>query len=313
MGADTVARFPVVSNALRFERLEPPAGRVRVVIDTDTYNEIDDQFAIVYALLSAERLKVEALYAAPFFNDNAKSPGDGMEKSHEEILRLLARLEVSPQGFVFRGSKDFLASGEQPLRSEAAEDLVARAMAADAPLYVVAIGAITNVAAALLLEPRIIERIVVVWLAGHALHWPHAREFNLKQDLHASKLVLDCGVPLVLIPCLGVASHLLTTGAEIERHVRGKGAIGDYLAEIFRDYQARRSHLSKVLWDIAPVAYLLNDRWVASEVRHSPVLTGGVTWSVDCSRHFVRIASFVEREPVFRDFFKKLSVHAASP
>ncbi len=68
-----------------------------------------------------------------------------------------------------------------------------------------------------------------------------------------------------------------------------------------------------MLWDIAPVAYLLNDRWVASEVRHSPVLTGGVTWSLDCSRHFVRIASFVEREPVFRDFFKKLSVHAASP
>ncbi|MBE0698068.1 MAG: nucleoside hydrolase, partial [Anaerolineaceae bacterium] len=40
-----------------------------MVLDTDTYNEIDDQFAVVYALLSPEQLQVEALYAAPFTND----------------------------------------------------------------------------------------------------------------------------------------------------------------------------------------------------------------------------------------------------
>ncbi|MFC1725309.1 hypothetical protein ACFL4T_06755 [candidate division KSB1 bacterium] len=45
---------------------EPPAGRVRMVLDTDTYNEIDDQFAVVYSLISPERLNVEAIYAAPF-------------------------------------------------------------------------------------------------------------------------------------------------------------------------------------------------------------------------------------------------------
>ena len=67
--------------------LKPPAKRpVRMVLDTDTYNEIDDQFAVVYALISPE-LDVQAVYAAPFHNNRSSGPGDGMEKSYEEILR----------------------------------------------------------------------------------------------------------------------------------------------------------------------------------------------------------------------------------
>ena len=52
--------FPEIPDAVRLERLRPPAGRVRMVLDTDTYNETDDQFALVHALLSPERLAVEA-------------------------------------------------------------------------------------------------------------------------------------------------------------------------------------------------------------------------------------------------------------
>jgi inosine-uridine nucleoside N-ribohydrolase len=53
-------------------------------------------------------------------------------------------------------------------KSEAARNLVERAMASDPsdPLYVVAIGAITNVASAVLMEPAVAERIVIVWLGG---------------------------------------------------------------------------------------------------------------------------------------------------
>ena len=42
-----------------------------MVLDTDTYNEIDDQFALVYALLCPEKLNVEAVYAALFTNDRS--------------------------------------------------------------------------------------------------------------------------------------------------------------------------------------------------------------------------------------------------
>ncbi len=300
-------RFPVLSESVRLERLEPPTGRVRMVLDTDTYNEIDDQFAIVYSLLSPDELDVAALYAAPFHNPRSSGPADGMEKSYQEILRLLSRLGTPSESFAYRGSTGYLPDWESPLHSEAALDLVRRAVESGAdPLYVVAIGAITNVASAILIEPDIIERIVVVWLGGQPLHWPSAEEFNLQQDPQASRLIFDCGVPLVHIPCSGVASHLLTTVPEIERYVQGRGAIGDYLAGIFKDYHTDHYAWSKVIWDIACIGYLIDPSWVTTELAHSPVLTDQLTWSVDDSRHMVRFASYVHRDPIFRDLFTKL-------
>ena len=98
----------MIDEQTRLGRLQPPSGRIRVVIDTDTYNEIDDQFALVHALLSPDKLEVEAIYAAPFFNERSDGPGHGMELSYDEILRLLERLGRSPENFVYRGSNDYL-------------------------------------------------------------------------------------------------------------------------------------------------------------------------------------------------------------
>ena len=78
-----------ISIEARLRLLEPRQGRVRAVLDTDTYTEIDDQFALVHMLLSPERITLEAIYAAPFRNSRSDGPGHGMELSYEEILRLL--------------------------------------------------------------------------------------------------------------------------------------------------------------------------------------------------------------------------------
>jgi purine nucleosidase len=301
--------FPHITEAVRVQRLEPPAGKIRMVLDTDTYNEIDDQFAVTHALLSPERLQVEAIYAAPFHNNRSSGPADGMEKSYEEILRLLERLDVDAEGFVYRGSTAYLADYAHPVQSDAVADLVERAMATDGdePLYVVAIGAITNVASAILMEPSIIERIVIVWLGGHALYWPDTREFNLRQDIPSSRLVFDCGVPLVQIPCMGVTTHLHSTVPEIERYVQGQGAIGDFLAETFKAYSDDHFGWSKVIWDIASVAYLLDASWTPSDLVHSPILTDQVTWSHDNSRHLIRSVNYIHRDPIYRDLFRKLA------
>ena len=62
------------------ENLNVPAGVVDVILDTDTYNEIDDQFALAYMLLSPERIRPVGICAAPFLNAKSQSPADGMEK-----------------------------------------------------------------------------------------------------------------------------------------------------------------------------------------------------------------------------------------
>ena len=78
--------FPKLDSDTLRQRLALPTGPVQMVLDTDTYNEIDDQFAVVYSLLS-KGVHVEAIYAAPFFNSRSSGPGDGMRKSYDEILR----------------------------------------------------------------------------------------------------------------------------------------------------------------------------------------------------------------------------------
>ena len=306
--------FPILDEAFRIRRLQHPGRKARIVLDTDAYNEIDDQFALTYALLSPEQIQLEAVYAAPFHNARSSGPGDGMEKSYDEILRLLDFLGVAADGFAFRGSTEYVGAARQPQDNAAVRHLIDQALAspADDPLYVVAIGAITNVASALLLEPEIIRHIVVVWLGGHHLNWHHTREFNLAQDVPAAQIVLDSGVPFVILPCLGVSSHLLTTLPELQACISGAGPIGDYLCQIFSEYRPDAFAASSVIWDISTIAWLINPDWAPSDLVHSPVLTDQVTWSVDRSRHLVRVASFVRRDPIFRDMFGKIRSQASA-
>ena len=305
--------YPMLSETQRIAMLTPPATKpVRMVLDTDTYNEIDDQFAVTYALLAPDAMTVERLYAAPFHNSRSDGPGDGMEKSYEEILRLLDRLGVSPEGLVFKGSREYLPGADKPVDSDAARDLVRLAMTAspEEPLYVAAVGAITNVASAILMEPEIVGRIVVVWLGGHAFHWQHTKEFNLQQDLHASRVVFDSGVPLVMLPVCGVTSHLHTTLPEIEAHVAGRGPIGDYLANIYRGFFTDHYCRSKVIWDIAAIAWIVNAGWIDSVLTHSPILTDNVTWSFDTRRHLMCYARHLNRDAIFGDLFRRIEARA---
>ena len=300
--------FPQLSTQLLLERLTIPGGRLNMVLDTDTYNEIDDQFALAYALRSEDRLNVEAVYAAPFFNDRSTSPADGMERSYEEIYRVLEKLDyTAKEDFVLKGSQSYLKDSETPCDSPAARDLVKRAMASEEPLYVAAVGAITNIASAILMEPRIIEKIVVLWLGGNALSWPTAKEFNLMQDVAAVRVVLDSGVPFILFPCKNVVSHLITLPVELERFLEGKSAAGDYLTQITRDYCREHKLNSKVIWDIAPVAYLINPDWISTHVVHSPILTDQLTWSTDQGRHFIKTAYHLNRDRIFNDLFARLA------
>jgi inosine-uridine nucleoside N-ribohydrolase len=294
--------------------LEPPTGKAQVIIDTDTYNEIDDQYAVAYGILSPDRMEVEAICAAPYLNARSTSAGDGMEKSYQEILRILKFLGRKPDGFAFRGSDRFLESRNKPADSPAARELIRKALQPRAaPLYVLTVGCPANVSSAILMEPKIKEKIVVVWLGGTTHEWPSAREFNLQQDIHASRVLFDSGVPLVQIPTKNVSEHLRTTLPEMERWVKGRSRLGDYLYDQFVDYakagtKGRSTYpWSKVIWDISTVAWIVEPRWIPSALVPSPVLTNDFRWTQKPGRHIIRVATNVQRDPVFYDLFEKLA------
>lgn len=289
-------------------RLTPREGKIDMALDTDTFNEVDDQFALAYCLLSPERLNVQAVYAAPFYNDRSTGPEDGMEKSYGEIVRLLGKMGRAPEGLVYKGSRAYLPEANTPVDSPAARDLIARAMARDEadPLYVCAIGAITNVASAILMEPRITRKIVLVWLGGHRLDYPTAEEFNLSQDVHAARVAFDCGVPMVLVPCQGAASHMLATVPELQTCIGGANPLCDALVELFSAYSGDHFAWAKEIWDVAPVAWLIHPEWVPTRLAPSPLVTDDSHWGRGENRHFIREAYACRRNPIFKDLFTKL-------
>lgn len=298
----------------RLINLQVPVGQVDCVLDTDAYNEIDDQYAIAL-MLKSEKLNPQALYAAPFFNSNSESPEDGMERSYQEILKLLTLMgQDGMKQNVFKGSRRYLKDEQTPEESPAATHLCELAMkySVEKPLYVVSIGAITNIASALLQKPEIADRIVVVWLGGNDIHWSGNKEFNMQQDIPAVRVVFGSGCPLVQLPCRPVVSGFYTTQPELEHWIKGKNPLCDYLFQ--RTVEAAEKYAkgrvwSRVIWDVCAVAWLLNDndRFMLSVTDHTPIPTSPCRYVLDEYRHSYRRVTFINRDALFGELFRVLA------
>jgi len=295
------------------KRLEKPKGRVDVVLDTDTFNEIDDQFALAYLIKKSEQLNLKAVYAAPFLNEKSSSPGDGMEKSYNEILKIMSLMKRDDlKSITIKGSDRYLTSESDPVISPAAEHLakLASGYSADNQLYVIAIGAITNVASALLIKPEIKEKIVVIWLGGHAHDWPDTKEFNLFQDVAAARIIFGCGVPVVQLPCMGVVSSFRTGGPELEHWLRGKNELCDYLVDYTTAQAIKDGGLqtwTRVIWDVTAVAWLLDGNFMLDRIEKSPIPEYDGYYSFGKTKHPIRYVYHIDRDALFYDLFITLA------
>lgn len=277
-------------------------GVKKIILDTDTYNEIDDQFALAWAVLS-DKIDLLSVNAAPFLNSRSVSPEDGMEKSYNEILNILDLIAPEKKPPVYRGSTAFLADKKNPIVSDAAKNIVDTVMGSDDTVYVVAIGAITNVASAIIMKPEITEKMVVVWLGGHAREWAHSREFNMVQDVKSAQVVMDSGVPFYQIPCCGVCDHLLTSIPELEACIGGKNKLCDYLVNIVKGYTSDPYCWSKVIWDVSAIAALVIPDALDSVIIPTPILTDNSLYADDFARHHMMYVRSLNRDRIFRALF----------
>ena len=310
-GADGIRR-DYFSDADLIRRLERPHRPVDVVLDTDTFNEIDDQYALAYLIKNSDKLRLQAIYAAPFFNNKSAGPEDGMLKSYDEILNILTLMEREDlKETAFLGSRAYMPDERTPVDSDAARDLVKRAMAhtAEDPLYVIAIAAITNISSALVMKPEIKDRIVVIWLGGNALEWPNNKEFNLYQDVAGARVVFGCGVPLVQLPCMGVVSAFRTNGPELTHHLKGKNKLCDYLADVTAaEAIACGGNItwSRPIWDVTAVAWLLDEHFMYDRLEHAPLPEYDNRYSRRLDSHLYKYVYYIDRDLLFEDLFTKL-------
>ena len=296
-------------------RLQRPEGgkRLAVVLDTDTFNEVDDQYALAYLLKNPQRFDLKAILAAPFQNIKAETPALGMERSYQEILRVLKLVGQEEKAeLVYRGAERFLKGETESEDTPAARRLVELALAQpdDEPLYVIGIAAATNLASAVLLEPAICQKIVVVWLGGHSRDWPNCKEFNLLQDIAAARVLLGTGLPVVQCPCNGVTNSLAVTGPELEHWLRGKNPLCDYLCDVTEKEAAiyhQEGCWSRIIWDVAPVAWLMEGDFAQSRLVTSVQPSYSGYYEVGSLRHPMGYIYSIDRDRVFTELFRVLS------
>ena len=206
----------------------------KVILDTDMYNEIDDQFALTYLIKSLDVFDLQAITIAPFSKSgyaNTINIESGTEKSYETTLKLLDMLNKSEyKSLVYKGAIKYMKDSEE--ENDAVNKIMEIAKTND-KTTILAIGAITNVALAIKKSPEIINKIKVVWLGGNTFLTKDNNEFNFKQDIKAVKTVFDSGVELVVIPCRNVASNLSTTIYELQNYLNEDTELNKYLIDIF--------------------------------------------------------------------------------
>ncbi len=277
-----------------------------VILDTDAYNEVDDQFCIAHAMRSSDRIRLLSLNAAPFFNDRSASPADGMEKSYQEIFQVMKLTDPSAELPVYRGSCSYLPDRNTPVPSEAADNIVNTVKNSEEPIIILAIGAITNVASAILQAPEIVQKCGVIWLGGHALQSPHNREFNLWQDVPAAQVVFDSSIPLVQIPCMDVCDHLLTSVAELSHYLKGKNGLCDYLVDNVAEACCGRFAASRIIWDLSASALLTCPRAFDLVAIPRPIVTSDSNYAFDAARPTYGYVRNLKRDLIFADLFQKL-------
>ena len=284
----------------------------QVVIDSDTYNEMDDQYAIAYALAS-EKMEVLALHAAPFFNNRSTSFEEGMELSFKEMKRVLEVVGRQGEIPVFEGARKRISDDPEGFDPEnpASRDLVNIARKARKPVYVLTLGALTNVAAALRLDPSIKDKIVVVWLGTNCFSKGHLNEFNIVQDYVAGQEVVESGIPLVILPALGhhgEGTQVLVIDQDDVQVIKGDGKAQVFfrsgLPQEFYDTQGEWHH---ILWDIAAPGLIANPEHYHLRIIPAPILTEERKFAFDSTRHPIVWMDSLDPDPIRADLFHCIS------
>lgn len=240
-------------------------GRVarRVVLDCDTANEIDDQFAIAYAL-GSDALDVLAVISVQNTLVHGSDSVEIYQREAQRLVDLAGRPEVPcPQGAA--------RPMEHPSAGEHSEGIALLAeLAEEAPLTLLATGPATDAASFVLHYPQLADRVEIIWAGAFPDEptWQRYKfgELNARADIQAWRALFDYAPALRVLPGWpGVEQVAVSAGPTIER-LRALGQpLTDYLGALLEGYVAARDGAldmddptraadRKVLWDIVNVA-----------------------------------------------------------
>ena len=300
------------------------AEKVRVLLDTDANNEIDDQHAIAYLLLSGDAFIVEGLTV------NRTDNGGDIEAQAKEAERVVELCTLHPQLAVTRGASGSFDEIAPHLTepgfdgADAVDLIIARAhVASSQKLVLLPIGKLTNIALALRKDPSIIDKVKVVWLGSN---YPDPGEYNLDNDPAAASFVLDTavefemavvryfsdtGTSAVRVTLDDVVENVAGRGPQAPSPVTGRNGgefsnFGDYSVNLLENVHMSGNPPSRALYDMAVVAIVKNPGWARSRSIPAPTYVGR-SWleRPDNPRQIVVWENF-DKQAIIEDFYLTL-------
>ena len=299
------------SSQSKYEFDVPDPKKLRLIISTDTKCEADDQYAIVHALLTP-RFRIKGIVASHF---GTWGSDRSMEESYEEVQRVVSLMGMQDQVDVYRGATKALEDEVSPLVSEGSEMIVREAMTDDPDsLFVICIGPLTDMASAYLQEPRIADRVNVIWIGGGA--WPEGEfEFNLSNDIHGANVVFSSDLSLWQVP-KNVYTMMRIGLAELQDKVAPCGKIGEYLFkqlvefnDSFGDVAVWPPGESWSLGDSPTIGLLLDPHEYCYELKPAPRFAEDMRYVHDQDARPIRVYDSVDSRFVLEDFFSKLRLN----
>lgn len=301
---------------LRFQ--VPVKKQFRMIVDTDAKNEADDQFAIAHHLMTP-MFEVKGIIATHFENKREEyHSGKTMMKSYDEINLVLDLMGLRGEYPVFKGCDSPLPDETHFVESEGARFIVEEAMRDDSkPLVIALQGAITNLASALLMEPKIADRILAVWIGGE--DYPQGGwEFNLSQDVAGANVVFASQCQLWQVP-KSVYKQVNVSLAKLQSRVAPCGKIGEYL---FRQMVELNDACADNEWphgetwcigDQPTIGVFLEDKErVHYTMKHAPYIRPDYTYEEREDGKLIRVYHTIDVRLLLEDFYAKLQLHYGS-
>lgn len=213
--------------------------RMRIIIDNDFGGDPDGLFELVQHLLSPS-VEIRGIIGSHL------KAGDGFDPSKEtaanakkKIQEVLNIMNLGKTYNVYQGSNVALQNDSTAQASDAANAIVKEAMREDTklPLYVACGAGLTDLASAYLIEPKIANRLTLIWIGGPEyaeLATPPpgytSLEYNLGIDLRAGQVIFNkSSIPIWQVP-RNAYRQVLMPYSDLLLKVKTQGGIGRYLA-----------------------------------------------------------------------------------
>jgi inosine-uridine nucleoside N-ribohydrolase len=291
---------------------EEPMNPTRIVLDCDTANEVDDQFAIAHALgVPGDTLEVRGVVSV--HNTTAHGPGS-RDMYQEEAERVVALCGSDVP--CIPGAERPMESRVDLVPSSGLEFLVEEARLA--PLTIISTGPATDAASLLLAAPEALENVRVVWLGGFGDEVTYGNwankigELNGRADVQAWRALFEGPVDLLHIPTWPAPAKILVDAALFAGELRELDRlVATYLAEILElwSFEYEVPETRKELWDLACVAAVADPDSVTAVSQTLPTLDAAGAHDFTPPGRVADVVSDLDERRILADFIEALRTH----